>query len=109
MTKFTDSGGEVVTLALAHSDDQNIRLHGQVTDNGIGISEEEQRGLFKDFPKPMRPQHGACGTGWAPAISKSLTDLMNGSIWVDSELAAVARSISRSNLVWTSNNRRFQH
>ena len=88
--KFTDSGGEVVvTLALAHSDDQTIRLHGQVMDNGIGISEEEQRGLFKDFSQAdVSTTRRFGGTGLGLAISKSLTDLMNGSIWVDSELGS---------------------
>lgn len=88
--KFTDSGGEVVvTLARAHSDDQTIRMHGQVIDNGIGISEEEKRGLFKDFSQAdVSTTRRFGGTGLGLAISKSLTDLMNGSIWVDSELGS---------------------
>ena len=86
--KFTESGGDVlVALSLAHSDTHLLRLHGQVIDNGIGISEQEQLGLFKDFSQAdASTTRRFGGTGLGLAISKSLVDLMNGSIWVDSEL-----------------------
>lgn len=85
--KFTDAGGEVlVTLSLAQSDAQHVRVHGQVIDNGIGISEQAQQSLFEDFSQAdTSTTRRFGGTGLGLAISKSLTDLMNGSIWVDSE------------------------
>lgn len=63
-----------------------VILKFEVTDTGIGISEEEQKSLFSEFAQfenPLIQQFE--GTGLGLSISKNLTLLMNGKIGVISE------------------------
>ncbi len=58
----------------------------QVSDTGIGISEEDQRIIFDAFRQvdgSARRQHE--GTGLGLAISRQITEMHNGHIWVNSE------------------------
>jgi len=107
--KFTNAGHVVVaveTIDLKHGGfDQNLEfipdwitgpsslnpdcevlLKFEVTDTGIGISDEEQQSLFNDFAQlenPLIKQFE--GTGLGLSISKNLTRLMNGKIGVHSK------------------------
>lgn len=80
--KFTPSG--TVTLSAIPSDK---RLCTAVSDTGIGISPDDQRRLFQNFtqvdPSLSRRQDGA---GLGLALSKKLTELMGGTIEVESEV-----------------------
>lgn len=80
--KFTGIGGKIeVTIESPTSDMLKI----SVKDNGIGISEQEQCKLFNSF---MQIQASLCknGTGLGLAISKKLTELLGGTISVNSAL-----------------------
>jgi signal transduction histidine kinase/CheY-like chemotaxis protein len=60
-----------------------------VQDSGIGIAREKQSMIFDRFSRVMtgtRQEYG--GTGMGLAICKGLTELMNGRIWVESNLGA---------------------
>lgn len=58
-----------------------------VSDDGPGISEEEQKKLFKRFERGAAAQHGRVpGTGLGLALCKGFAEKMNGSIWLESEL-----------------------
>lgn len=62
-------------------------IHFSVTDTGIGIGRAEADKLFQCFKQgseAMSRRYG--GTGLGLAISRRLTELMHGSIWIDSEL-----------------------
>ncbi len=84
--KFADSG-EIVIKALVdsvHGNEINVRF--LVIDNGIGMSEDEQNRLFQPFVQAdgsISRKFG--GTGLGLSISKSLVDLMNGVIGVESK------------------------
>lgn len=60
-----------------------------VQDSGIGIAREKQGMIFERFSRVMtgtREEYG--GTGMGLAICKGLTELMGGTIWVESNLGA---------------------
>jgi signal transduction histidine kinase/DNA-binding response OmpR family regulator len=94
--KFTDHGEVVleVTQHTAHSacvtateglDDTSIALFFTVRDTGIGIAPEMQTHIFDSFAQvdgSMTRKHG--GTGLGLTIVKQLTEMMGGSIGVES-------------------------
>ena len=58
-----------------------------IEDTGIGIAPEMRRHIFGEFNQVEDEMNRRFdGTGLGLAITKSLIELMNGEIWVDSEL-----------------------
>jgi len=63
------------------------RIRFTVKDNGMGMSEEYQKVIFDPFTREENEAtHQIQGTGLGMAITKSLVDLMGGSIQVESRL-----------------------
>jgi signal transduction histidine kinase len=67
----------------------SVQLHGGsallvVRDEGIGISEEEQRRLFRKFERAVPAQHYG-GLGLGLYISRTLVEAMGGTIQVESQ------------------------
>ncbi|MDR0354121.1 MAG: response regulator [Deltaproteobacteria bacterium] len=87
--KFTDKG--TVRLAVEKKellDDEAVLLF-KVIDSGIGVSEEQKNKLFQAFSQAdssFTRRFG--GTGLGLVISKSLVELMKGSIWLESSPGA---------------------
>jgi len=86
--KFTSHGEIIVAVTrLACSDPQHVTLRFSVRDTGIGMSPEQQAGLFKPFSQvddSSTRKYG--GTGLGLVISKQLVDLTGGIMEVKSEL-----------------------
>ncbi|MEV6319052.1 response regulator [Streptomyces sp. NPDC051776] len=64
-----------------------IRLHFSVSDTGIGMASDRLDQLFRPFEQldaSTTRRYG--GTGLGLAISNRLTELMGGTMWVESEL-----------------------
>ena len=62
-----------------------VRIHLQVKDNGIGMSEEYQKEIFESFSREDRKRvHKTEGTGLGMAITKYIVDAMGGTIEVKS-------------------------
>ena len=85
--KFTPEHGEVGFRAeVIDRDPENVVLRFEITDNGIGMSKEQQNKLFGLFEQAdgtiTRPYEGL---GLGLAYSKRLIELMGGQIWVASE------------------------
>ncbi|HEY6333209.1 MAG TPA: PAS domain S-box protein, partial [Blastocatellia bacterium] len=85
--KFTPTGEVVVKVERHPEVLDDICLQFSVSDTGIGITDEEQRRIFEPFVQAdgsNTRQYG--GTGLGLSISSRLVDLMDGKIWIDSEL-----------------------
>ena len=83
--KFTSVGNIMLQITKAGETEDYIELFFMVIDSGIGISEEEQTKLFKEFSQvdaSVTRKFG--GTGLGLAITKQLVEMMNGKIFVES-------------------------
>ena len=86
--KFTPSGGIVCLTARQKQPetDGTALYEFQVSDNGIGISEEFLDKVFDSFEREnTSTQTGAAGTGLGLSIVKSLLILMDGTITAESK------------------------
>ena len=83
--KFTHDGEIILT---AQRDPENgAQLMFEITDNGIGMSEEQVKQLFRPFfQADLSPTRRYGGTGLGLAISYHLCKLMQGHIQVQSKL-----------------------
>jgi PAS domain S-box-containing protein len=83
--KYTKQGEIVVRAMVAEKADVRVRLRFEVEDTGPGISEEEQKKIFKPFVQLREQGAVESGTGLGLAISKQFVELMGGYIDVFSE------------------------
>ncbi len=90
--KFTERGEVVVEVELNptppayHDGAPMYQLHFRVRDTGIGISREGMARLFQSFSQvdaSTTRKYG--GTGLGLVISRRLTEMMGGTMWVESE------------------------
>ncbi len=85
--KFTEKGEVVVRVEPEFESENHVELHFKVTDTGVGIPANQLGKIFRAFeqvdPSSTRV-HG--GTGLGLTISSQLVELMEGRIWVESEL-----------------------
>jgi signal transduction histidine kinase/PAS domain-containing protein len=93
--KFTPKHGQVSFKAIVlNEDNEKVTLQIEIVDNGIGISKEQQNNLFGIFEQVDGShirQHGGIGLGLA--FSKRLIEMMDGKIWVESELGKGSKFI----------------
>ncbi|OGR13414.1 MAG: hypothetical protein A2097_14580 [Desulfobacula sp. GWF2_41_7] len=86
--KFTKKGEILVSVLKQEDRDIKpgyIQLLFKVSDTGIGISMENQKKLFSAYTQTdLSTAREYGGTGLGLQISKQLTDLMGGTIWVKS-------------------------
>jgi two-component system, sensor histidine kinase and response regulator len=83
--KFTEHGQIVLRITCQRQEAHRQLLRFAVSDTGIGLSEEQQARLFRNFEQADNSttrQYG--GTGLGLAISKNLAHLMGGHVGVDS-------------------------
>jgi two-component system sensor histidine kinase/response regulator len=85
--KFTDKGEIVVGIDKVSEDATGVELHFWVLDTGIGMTPEQCGKMFQSFSQAdasTTRKYG--GTGLGLAISKNLVEMMQGRIWVESEV-----------------------
>ena len=84
--KFTDKGEVNILARKLEEGAEDFLIRFEVRDTGIGLSVQEQAGLFKVFHQAdasTTRKYG--GTGLGLAISKQLAELMGGSVEVVSQ------------------------
>ena len=84
--KFTEEGSVTLKIELLEKKNDTVKLFFRIIDTGIGISEEGQKKLFKEFSQTESSttrKYG--GTGLGLAICRNLTSLMEGEIGVKSQ------------------------
>jgi signal transduction histidine kinase/CheY-like chemotaxis protein/HPt (histidine-containing phosphotransfer) domain-containing protein len=83
--KFTEHGEVSIAIETDSVNGRILRLHGAVTDTGIGIPVDKQQVIFDAFSQAdgsTTRRFG--GTGLGLTICSKLIGLMNGRIWVES-------------------------
>ena len=84
--KFTETGYVKLTVKAKSLDAENLELDFFVEDTGQGIKQVDIGKLFGSFQQvDVKKNHYKEGTGLGLAICKQLTELMHGSIGVESE------------------------
>jgi signal transduction histidine kinase/streptogramin lyase/ActR/RegA family two-component response regulator len=85
--KFTERGSIRVAVSIAESAGPELLLRFVVSDTGIGIPADKQRSIFEAFRQAdgsTTRKHG--GTGLGLAICAQLAKMMDGCVWVESEV-----------------------
>ncbi|MFN6560692.1 MAG: PAS domain S-box protein [Nostoc sp. ChiSLP01] len=91
--KFTENGEVVLFVGLATGDltqeissQSPVQIQFAIKDTGIGIAPEKLERLFQPFTQAdvsMTRRYG--GTGLGLVISKRLSQMMGGTLWVESQ------------------------
>jgi len=84
--KFTSQGSVTLRIHERQGEEEQVILHFQVDDTGIGIPVEKQAEIFASFSQAdssMARKYGGSGLGLS--ISKQLVEMMGGRLWLESE------------------------
>jgi signal transduction histidine kinase/DNA-binding response OmpR family regulator len=88
--KFTEEGEVVVLVNVREQEtrgEKRHELHFSVIDTGIGIPPDRMDRLFRSFSQvDSSTTRKYSGTGLGLVISKRLSELMGGTMWVESPL-----------------------
>jgi len=82
--KFTPTKGKIRVACQLETPHW---FHCSVTDNGIGISPQDQQRIFEEFGQVKTLNTRGRGVGLGLSIAKRLAELHGGKIWVISEVS----------------------
>ncbi|HTC35551.1 MAG TPA: response regulator [Bryobacteraceae bacterium] len=84
--KFTPSGEVLLSVRPESAGPDELCLHFEIRDTGIGIAREKQQLIFEAFSQADgSTTRDFGGTGLGLTISSRLVKMMQGRIWVESE------------------------
>ncbi len=84
--KFTPAGEVLLAVRLESGSPDDLCLHFEIRDTGIGIAREKQKIIFEAFSQADgSTTRDFGGTGLGLTISSRLVKMMQGRIWVESE------------------------
>jgi signal transduction histidine kinase/CheY-like chemotaxis protein/Tfp pilus assembly protein PilF len=84
--KFSKDGDVWFTISKKSETENNVTLHFEIKDNGIGIPEEKQEAIFDSFSQgsvEINRTYG--GTGLGLSIVKKILEVMGSEIYLISE------------------------
>ncbi|WP_288843313.1 ATP-binding protein [uncultured Deefgea sp.] len=85
--KFTQEGIIKLSVEVVAQQEKKIRLHISVRDSGIGLTPMQMNSLFKPFSQAdSSTTRKFGGTGLGLSICKSLVEMMEGELWVESQV-----------------------
>jgi two-component system, sensor histidine kinase and response regulator len=85
--KFTERGEVLLEVVKVAQSSAAVELHFSVCDTGIGIAKEKQAAIFEAFTQADSSTTRLYGgTGLGLGITKRLVEMMDGKIWVQSDL-----------------------
>ncbi|MEC4804877.1 MAG: ATP-binding protein [Jaaginema sp. PMC 1079.18] len=87
--KFTESGFVKITVTCqptAQQNPENINLTIQIQDTGIGIPLNQQQSVFEAFVQQENQSLKYGGTGLGLPITKRLTEILGGTIQLESKV-----------------------
>ncbi len=80
--KFTPDGGEVAARARVDGPELVVT----VSDTGIGIAPDDRERIFESFQQAGRGVQQHEGTGLGLTLSKRILELLDGRMWLESEV-----------------------
>lgn len=82
--KYTDKYGKIfIDIKVVKNTDKSQLIEFDVSDNGIGMSEETIKSIFKPYSRGN--VENIQGTGLGMSIVKEIVDLLGGEIYISSE------------------------
>jgi signal transduction histidine kinase/HPt (histidine-containing phosphotransfer) domain-containing protein len=85
--KFTDKGYISVSAHVLEQHSKKVKIQCCVKDTGVGIKPEDHEKLFQSFTQAdSSTTRNFGGTGLGLTICKNLVEMMNGKIWIESQL-----------------------
>ncbi|KAL8654658.1 MAG: hypothetical protein Q9210_001380 [Variospora velana] len=85
--KFTAKGSVTVKARTDYADAKSTRVTCSIKDTGIGVTQEQVSRLFKPFSQAdSSTQRSYGGSGLGLSICKALISVLNGKIWLESQL-----------------------
>lgn len=85
--KYNRPQGSITAVAEKdNADEASVTVRFTIADTGLGISEEFQKEMFEPFTREVSQETTASGTGLGLPIVKRLTDMLGGSISVQSKV-----------------------
>ena len=109
--KFTPEGGKIrLDASVSKEEEGSCELRIEIADNGIGIPPEKQNKLFHAFEQAESgTSRKFGGTGLGLAISKRIVELMEGEIWLESELGRGSRFMFTVTMKRNEHEAMFRH
>ncbi len=102
---YTDSGYVKISVGLTKQENNTCNFIAEISDSGIGISEKEQKLIFEQFNQVQsESSHRVRGVGLGLSITKSLIDIMGGSLSLSSKLGVGSSFEFKLNLQRTESN-----
>ncbi len=82
--KFTEEGCIFVRVRLSHQNEFYLYVQFEIQDQGIGISKDDLKKLFRPFEQVQHGEKSYLGTGLGLVICSKLIEQMHGTIHAES-------------------------